>query len=146
VPNVPGGCAVLTLVDFVAALIVSWVVGYPIYGLTLLAVRSVWRMVRAVARLGESALIQSSPADSVVVPAVLSTVGNHGDVPTPAMQRPTSWEEFDALQLAYALWVVRSHQVSISLREMKGTVAATQKIIGQSRVLIAKADAILARR
>ena len=45
----------LTLVHFVVALIVSWVVVYAIYGLTLLAVRSVWEMVRAVARLREGA-------------------------------------------------------------------------------------------
>ena len=67
----------LTLINFVAALIASWVVVYAIYGLTLLAVRSVWwtvrvaswfvvhaslgvrllvvhRLVRAVARLGEA--------------------------------------------------------------------------------------------
>jgi hypothetical protein len=145
VPDVPGSSA-LTLVNFVAALIVSWVVVYAIYGLTFLAVCSVWRMVRAVARLGKSARIQSSPADSVVAPVVPSAIGNHGDVLTPTMRRPTSWEEFDALQEAYALWVVRRHQVSISLREMKGTVAATRKTIGQSRVVIANADAILARR
>ena len=45
----------LTLVNFVATLIVSWVIVYAIYGLTLLAVRSVWEMVRAVARLREGA-------------------------------------------------------------------------------------------
>jgi hypothetical protein len=86
---------VLTLVNFVAALIVSWVVVYAIYGLTLLAARSVWWtvrvitahacvgaalvvvhpvrwMVRRAARLGE-ARIQSSHADSIVAPAVPST-------------------------------------------------------------------------
>lgn len=40
--------AVLTLANFVAALIVSWVVVYAIYGLTLLAVRSVWWTIRVV--------------------------------------------------------------------------------------------------
>ena len=87
----------LTLVDFVAALIVSWVVVYAIYGLTLLAVRCtvrvvawfvrasqgvtplvvypVWWMVRAVGWLG-AARIRSPHADSIVAPVVPSTVGN----------------------------------------------------------------------
>jgi hypothetical protein len=103
---------VLTLVNFVAALIVSWGVVYAIYGLTLLAVRfvcwavrvvstfivhasrgvtllvvyPVWWMVRAVARLGE-ARTQSSQADSIVAPVVPNTVGNR-DVLTPT-RRPT---------------------------------------------------------
>jgi hypothetical protein len=94
---------VLTLINFVAALIVSWVVVYAIYGLTLLAVRfvwwtvrvvswcvvhaslgvtllavhPVWWLVRAVARLGEGARMQSSHADRIVAPAV-PTVGNRG--------------------------------------------------------------------
>lgn len=102
----------LTLVNFVATLIVSWVIVYAIYGLTLLAVRSVWWtvrvvsgftahasagaalvivypvcwMIRRVARLGE-ARIQSSHGDSIVAPVVPSTVGNH-DVLTPT-RRPT---------------------------------------------------------
>jgi hypothetical protein len=94
---------VLTLINFVAALIVSWVVVYAIYGLTLLAVRavwwtvrvvswcivhaslavtllvvhSVWWLARAVARLGEGTPMQSSHVDSMVAPAV-PTVGNRG--------------------------------------------------------------------
>ncbi len=35
----------LTLVNFLAALIASWVILYATYGLTLLAVHSVWWMV-----------------------------------------------------------------------------------------------------
>jgi hypothetical protein len=98
---------VLTLVNFVAALIVSWVVVYAIYGLALLAVRCtvrvvswfivhasrgvtllvadpVWWMVRAVGWLG-AARIQSPHADSIVAPVVPGTVGNR-DVLT---RRPT---------------------------------------------------------
>jgi uncharacterized membrane protein len=94
---------VLTLINFVAALIVSWVVVYALYGLTLLAVRSVrwtvrvvswcivhaslavtllvvhsvWWLARAVARLGEGTHMQSSQVDSIVAPAV-PTAGNRG--------------------------------------------------------------------
>jgi hypothetical protein len=98
---------VLTLVNFVAALIVSWVVVYAVYGLTLLAVRSVWLtvrvvtahagagaalvvvhpvrwMVRRVARLGR-ACIQSSHADSVVAPAVPSTPARRPTFPDVAV-------------------------------------------------------------
>jgi hypothetical protein len=103
---------VLTLANFVATLIVSWVVVYAIYGLILLAVRCVWWMVRVVcgftahasagaallvvspvwwmvsrvARLGE-ARIQSSHEDSIVAPVAPSTIGNR-DVLT-ATRRPT---------------------------------------------------------
>jgi hypothetical protein len=83
---------VLTLINFVAALIVSWVVVYAIYGLTLLAVRSVWWTVRVVswcivhASLAVTPLVHSvwwlaravarlSHVDSIVAPAV-PTAGN----------------------------------------------------------------------
>src|SRR5215469_240476 len=99
----------LTLANFVAALIVSWVVVYAVYGLTLLVVHSVWwaarvasglivhaslgvrlvvvpavwRMVRALARLGAGTRIH---AESIVAPVVPSTVGRRGDVLTPTMR------------------------------------------------------------
>jgi hypothetical protein len=37
---------VLTLVHFLAALAVSWVLVYAAYGFMLLVVRAVWRLVR----------------------------------------------------------------------------------------------------
>jgi hypothetical protein len=119
---------------------------YAIYGLTLLAARSVSRMVRAVARLGEGARIQSSHADGVLAPVVRSAAGTRGDVLMPTMRRPMSSEEFNVLRPACALTVATHRQVLISLRDMKGTVAATRGIIEQSRVLIAKSDAILVRQ
>ena len=101
----------LTLVNFVAALIVSWVFVYAIYGLTLVTVRSVWWTVRVVswsivhASVGVMLLVvypvrwtvravawvgepQPSLADSIVAPVVPSTIGNR-DVLTPP-RRPTS--------------------------------------------------------
>lgn len=102
----------LTLVNFVATLIVSWIIVYAIYGLTILAVRSVWWtvrvisgfthakagaalvvvypvwwMVRMVARLGETRAQSSHDEDNIVAPVVPGTVGNR-DVLTPT-PRPT---------------------------------------------------------
>jgi hypothetical protein len=62
------------------------------------------------------------------------------------MRRPMSSKEFNALRQAYTLTVARPQQVLISVRDMKGTVTATREVIEQSRVLIAKSDAILVRQ
>jgi hypothetical protein len=96
---------VLTVINFVAALIMSWVVVYAIFGLTLVAVRSVWWTVRVIswfivhASLGVMLLVvypvrwmavawlgEAQP-DSIVAPVVPSTGGNR-DVLTPP-RRPT---------------------------------------------------------
>jgi hypothetical protein len=155
---------VLTLVNFVAALIVSWVVVYAIYGLTLLAVRSVcwtvrvvsclivhasrevtllviypvWWMVRAVARLGE-ARTQSSQADSTVEPVVPSTVGNR-DVLTPT-QRPTFPDVAVSIREASEALLEYRGRVFWARSEMRETAARTRNIIAQTRALIAEIDA-----
>jgi hypothetical protein len=54
--------------------------------------------------------------------------------------------ELNVLRQACALTIARHQQVLISLRDMEDRVAATREIIEQSRLLIAKTDAILARR
>jgi hypothetical protein len=155
---------VLTLVNFVAALIVSWVVVYAIYGLTLLAVRSVcwtvrfasslivhasrgvtllvgypvWRMVRAVAWLGE-ARTQSSSADGVVAP-VPSTVGNR-DVLTPRRRRPAFPDVAVSMREAGEALLEYRGRVFWARSEMRETAARTRNIIAQTRALIAEVDA-----
>jgi hypothetical protein len=136
----------LTLVNFVAALIVSWVVVYAIYGLTLLAVRSVcwtarfassfivhasrgvtllvgypvWWMVRAVAWLGK-ARTQSSPADGILAPVVPSTVGNRG-VLTPTRRRP-----------AFPDVAVSIREAGEALLEYRGRVFWARSEMGRNR-------------
>jgi hypothetical protein len=153
---------VLTLVNFVAALIVSWVVVYAIYGLTLLAVRSVcwtvrvvsslivhasrgitllviypvWWMVRAGAWLRE-ARTQSSQADSIVEPAVPSTVGNR-DVLTP---RPTFPDVAVSIREASQALLEYRGRVFWARSEMRETAARTRNIVAQTRALMAEVDA-----
>jgi hypothetical protein len=154
---------VLTLVNFVAALIVSWVVVYTIYGLTLLAVRAVcwtvrvvssfimhasrgvtlllvypvWWMVRAIAWLGE-ARTQSSQSDSIVAPAVPSTVGNC-DVLTPT-RRPTFPDVAVSIREASEALLEYRGRVFWARSEMGETAARTRNIIAQTRALIAEVD------
>jgi hypothetical protein len=147
---------VLTLVNFVAALIVSWVVVYAIYGLTLLAVRSVcwiarfassfivhasrgvtllvgypvWWMVRAVA-----ARTQSLPADGILAPVVPSTVGNRG-VLTPTRRRPAFPDVAVSIREAGEALLEYRGRVFWARSEMGETAARTRNIIAQTRALI----------
>jgi hypothetical protein len=155
---------VLTLVNFVAALIVSWVVVYAIYGLTLLVVRAVWWtvrgaswfiaharvgvtlvivypvwwMVRTIAWLGE-ARIQSSHADTIVAPEVPSTVRSD-DVVRPR-RRPTFPDVAVSLREASEALLDYRWRVSWARSEMGETAARTRNIIAQTRALIAEVDA-----
>jgi hypothetical protein len=158
---------VLTLLNFVAALIVSWAVVYAIYGLTLLVVHSVWRavrvaswliahaslgvtlvvvpavwwMVRAFGRLGAGTRIRSALADSTVAPTVASTVGSRGDVLTPTMRRPTFPEVAVSISEASEALTKYQGRVFWARSEMRETVARTLNAIAQTRALMAEVDA-----
>lgn len=157
----------LTLLNFVAALIASWAVVYAVYGLTLLAVHSVWWavriasrsiahaslgvtlvvvpavcwMVRALARLGAGTRIRSAYADSTVAPAVASTVGGHGDVLAPTIRRPTFPEVALSIREASEALTKYQGRVFWARSEMRETVARTLNAIAQTRALMAEVDA-----
>jgi hypothetical protein len=142
---------VLTLINFVAALIVSWVVVYAIYGLTLLAVHCVrwtvrvvswfivhslgvtlhvvhpvWWLVRAVARLGEGVRTPSSHTDSIVAPVV-----NRGDVLAPTVRRPIL--PGIAVSVRQASEALLGHwRVLWARSEMTETAARTRHTIAQT--------------
>jgi hypothetical protein len=153
---------VLTLVNFVAALIVSWVVVYAVYGLTLLAARCVWRTVRIVswfivhtsagvtlllvcpvwrmvrAWLGASR-IKSSHADSLVAPVVPSTAGNRDGLAPP--RRPAFPDVAVSIREANEALFEYRWRVFRARSEMGETATRTRKIIAQTRALIAELDA-----
>jgi hypothetical protein len=81
---------VLTLINFVAALMVSWIIVYAAYGLTLLVVHCVCWVVRSAVRLGKGVpKIWQSAAGS---PAATScAAADHGAKSTlaPQTRRPS---------------------------------------------------------
>jgi len=164
----PWDSAVLTALHFVIALIVSWVIIQTSYGLMVLAMRSlwwvvrfvfwitvyaafgvtllvgppVWWMVRAVARLGNAAHnIQSSGAGS----AVASSHGTAGlranCAPTPLTRQPSLPDVAISIRQAREALFAYERRAFCARSEISETVARTLETIAQTKALVAQLDA-----
>ena len=168
----PWDSAVLTALHFVIALIVSWIIIQSGYGLMVLAMRSlwwvvrfvfwlivyaafgvtllvgppVWWMVRAVARLGNAAHnIQSSRTGSAVASSHCPAGPRANNAPAPLIRQPCFADvEISVRQAREALFAYE-RRVFCARSEVREIAARTLETIAQTQALMAQADAIVAR-
>lgn len=131
-----------TVVDFLAALLVSWVIVYAAYGLTLAVVRSVWWMVHSAARLGAAARnTRSSRAGGTT--AILHCAADHGAKSTlaPQTRRPSFPDVAVSIEEATEALFEYERRVFWARSEIRKTAARTRETIAQTRALLAQVDA-----
>jgi hypothetical protein len=160
--------AVLTALHFVIALIASWVIIQTGYGLMVLAMRSLWWvirfvfwiivfaafgvtlfvgppvrwMVRAVARLGNAAHnIQSSRAGSAVAISQ-GTAGLRANcAPTPLIRQPSFPDVAISVRQAREALFAYERRVFRARSEISETAARTLETIAQTQALMAQLNA-----
>jgi hypothetical protein len=121
---------------------VSWIIVYAVYGLTLLVVRCVWWVVRSVARLGNGTRkIRPSPAGSP--PAMSGGTADHGARSTlaPPTRRPSFPDVAVSIEEATEALFEYERRVFWARSEIRETAARTRETIAQTRALIADVDA-----
>jgi hypothetical protein len=157
-----------TLVDFLEALIIAWVIVYATYGLALLAmrsiwwtarfaswailyatfgvtlliVRSIWWTIRSLARFGQGANnIQSSRAGSAAAVSH-SAVGHEAkSMPSPRLQASFPEVAISIREAREALFAYE-RQVLTARSEIRETVTRTRETIAQTQALMAQVDAV----
>ena len=132
----------VTVVNFLAALVVSWVIVYAAYGLTRAVVRSVWWMVHSAMRLGEAARnIRSWRADGIT--ATLHSTAGRGAKSAPAAktQQPAFPDVAISVKEASEALLAYERRVFWARSEIRKTAARTRETIAQTRALLAEVDA-----
>ena len=160
-----------TLVNFLEALIISWIIVYATYGVALLAMRSVWWtvrfaswvipyatfcvtlvvvhsiswMIRWVARFNQGANnIQSSRADSTA--AIFHTAADLEAKSMPARRlRPSFPDVAISVREASEALFAYERRVFGARSEIRETVVRTLETIAQTQTLMAQVDVRAAR-
>jgi hypothetical protein len=155
---------VQTLVNFLEALIISWIIVYATYGLVLLAMRSVWwtarfaswivvyatfgvmllvvhavsRTFRWVSRFSQGS--QWSRAGSAAAVSLAAVGGEAKSMPAPRM-RPSFPDVAISVREASEALFAYERRVFGARSEIRETVTRTLDTIDQTRALMARVDA-----
>ena len=129
-----------TVFIFLKALLISWSIVYAAYGVMLLTVPCVMRVVFAIRWLGDEAYrrirtssnILAAPADGVATMAVFAL-----ETPPPSLRDMTIF-----VRQAREVLAKHERQAFCSLSEMRETAKRTQKVIAEAQQLILQAEAI----